>query len=56
MLRIGRNAPLQERRQKRALADVAIAKGGLSESQYIKRIDAHRKARRALITLSRDVM
>ncbi len=42
------------RDEKRALAEIARAKGGRRESDYILLFDAHRKLRRALITLSKQ--
>jgi hypothetical protein len=38
--------------EKRALARIARAKGGRSESDYVRHFDAHRKLRRALLTLA----
>ena len=41
------------REDKRALAAVARAKGGLRESDYVRVFDAHRKLRRGLLTLAK---
>jgi hypothetical protein len=38
---------------RRALADVIRAKGGVRESEFVRLFDAHTLLRRALITLSR---
>jgi hypothetical protein len=41
------------REEKRALAKVARAKGGLRESDYVRLFDAHRKLRQALFKLAK---
>jgi hypothetical protein len=38
--------------EKHALVEVARAKGGRRESDYLRRFDAHRKLRRALLRLA----
>jgi hypothetical protein len=39
--------------ERRALADVIGAKGGVRESEFVRQFDAHTRLRRALIALSR---
>lgn len=39
--------------ERRALGRVARAKGGSSEDEFVRRLDAHRRARRALLALAR---
>ncbi len=38
-----------------ALADVIRAKGGQREAEFVRRFDAHRPLRRALVALARGV-